>query len=256
MCLSNLILLSPTEFFAIAPQSLNSNKSPTENKMRLSAQHSYTRKQLMEISSHIKPTNLTSLSFGTIRTIHKLRLNNRASQNRNRKRRKTTWDRINTWNLIQIATTDENCDKIVKSIRLSTVPAKLIKRQIKPNQQWTYKQKNRYTNCNWNLATRQWAGWNMGLHVQTRTIIISDIYKKQKQPKRRGHCPHYKQKLQQKDVHAYSSFEHNILNTQLGSWVYNIIGIYHPPQGTGQQCNNSYFMAQYTDLLRHVLLVS
>ena len=56
---------------------------------------------------------------------------------------------------------------------------------------------------------------------------------------------------QQKDVHAYSSFEHNIWNAQLGSRVYTIIRIYHPPQGTEQQLNN--FVDQITDILTEEL---
>ena len=50
-------------------------------------------------------------------------------------------------------------------------------------------------------------------------------------------------------MHAYSSFEHNIWNTQLGSRVYTIIGIYHPPKSTDQQFNNNNFINQFTDLL-------
>ena len=59
--------------------------------------------------------------------------------------------------------------------------------------------------------------------------------------------------MQQEDVHAYSSFEHNICNTKLGSRVYTIIGIYHPPQGTEQQFNNGNFIDQFTDLLTQEL---
>ena len=50
-------------------------------------------------------------------------------------------------------------------------------------------------------------------------------------------------------MHAYSSFEHNIWNTQLGSRVYTLIGIYHLQQGTEQQFSNSNFIDQFTDLL-------
>ena len=50
-------------------------------------------------------------------------------------------------------------------------------------------------------------------------------------------------------MHAYSSFEHNIWNTQLGSRVYIIIGIYHLPESNDQQFNNSNYTDQFTDLL-------
>ena len=52
-----------------------------------------------------------------------------------------------------------------------------------------------------------------------------------------------------KDVHVYSSFKHNIWNIQLGSRVYTIIGIYHPPQGTDQPISHINFTDQFTDLL-------
>ena len=54
-------------------------------------------------------------------------------------------------------------------------------------------------------------------------------------------------------MHACSSFEHNIWNTQLGSRVYTIIGIYYSPQSTDQQFNNSNFIDQFTDLLTEEL---
>ena len=88
MCLSNLILLSPTELSSTALQSITTNKSPNENKVKPSTWHSYASEQLKEILNHTRPTNLTSLPFGTIRTIHELRLNNRTRKNRNRKSRK------------------------------------------------------------------------------------------------------------------------------------------------------------------------
>ena len=50
-------------------------------------------------------------------------------------------------------------------------------------------------------------------------------------------------------MHAYSSFEHNIWNTQLGSRAYTKIGIFHSPQGTKQHFNNSNFIDQFRDLL-------
>ena len=77
MCFSNLILLSPTEFSAIAPQSLTTNNSLIQNTLRPSIMHSYTNKQLKEIHNHVKSTNLTNLPFQTITTICELRLNNR-----------------------------------------------------------------------------------------------------------------------------------------------------------------------------------
>ena len=126
-CLSNLILLLPTELYSTALQSQTTNKSSTENKIKPSAQHSYTSEQLKEIWKHTRPINLTSLPFGTIRTIWQLRLNNRTRKNRNRESRKVAWCGIDTWNLSQIATTDENNDEIVKNIRLSTVNAGSIK---------------------------------------------------------------------------------------------------------------------------------
>ena len=58
---------------------------------------------------------------------------------------------------------------------------------------------------------------------------------------------------QQKDVHVYSTLEHNIWNTQLRLRVYTIIGIYHPLQSTDQQFNNSNFIEQFTDLLTEEL---
>ena len=95
--------------------------------MRLSAQHSYTSEKLKEICNHIKSTNVTILPFGTIGKICKLRLNNRIRKNRNWITRKIAQNRINTWNLRQIATTDENYDETVRNMRLSTVNARLIK---------------------------------------------------------------------------------------------------------------------------------
>ena len=64
--------------------------------MRPSARHSYTSNQLREMHNHIKPTNLTSGPFGTIRTIHKLRLSNRIGKIEIGKEEKTAQDRINT----------------------------------------------------------------------------------------------------------------------------------------------------------------
>ena len=120
MCPSTLILL-PTKLPTPLPHLCTTNKSPIENKKRPSAHHSYTSNQLKEICNHINSTNLTSLPFRTIRTIHKLRLNNIMRKNRNRKRAQ---NRINIQNLRQRATTDENCDEIVKHIRLSTFNAR------------------------------------------------------------------------------------------------------------------------------------
>ena len=48
-------------------------------------------------------------------------------------------------------------------------------------------------------------------------------------------------------MHAYSCFKHIIWNTQLGSRVHSIIGIYNP------QFNNSNFIDQFTDLLTEEL---
>ena len=94
MCLSNLILLTPTELSSTTLQSLTTNKGPTEAKIKPSARHSYTSEQLKEICSHTKPTNLTSLPFGSIRTIHELKLNNRTRIIRNRKSKKAACGRI------------------------------------------------------------------------------------------------------------------------------------------------------------------
>ena len=91
-----------------------------------------------------------------------------------------------------------------------------------------------------------------GFLMQARIIIISDVYKNR--GGQRGWDialitnKNYKVS-RQKDVHTYSSFKHNIWNTQLGSRVYTIIEIYYPPQGTEQQFNNSNFIDQFTDLL-------
>ena len=125
------MLLSPMEFSATAPQALTTNESSTENKIEPSAWHSYTSKQLKEICNHVKPTNLISLPFGTMTTICELRLNNRTRKNRNRNSRKTAQDRMNKWNLRKIGTLHEDSDEIVKNIRLSTVNARLIKKQRK-----------------------------------------------------------------------------------------------------------------------------
>ena len=54
-------------------------------------------------------------------------------------------------------------------------------------------------------------------------------------------------------MQAYSSYEQNIYNTQLGSRVYTIIGIYHTTQSTDQQFKNSNCIDQFTDLLREEL---
>ena len=54
-------------------------------------------------------------------------------------------------------------------------------------------------------------------------------------------------------MQTYPSFEYNIWDTQLGSRVYTIIRIYHPPQSIDQQFKNSNFIDQFTDLLREEL---
>ena len=112
--------------------------------------------------------------------------------------------------------------------------------------------KNRYTNWNWNLATRQQTRWSMGF-LKLGSIIISNVYKKQKWPKEEGALPSLQTKIarycNKEDVDAYSSFEHNIFNTQLGSRVFTIIGIYNPPQGTEPQFSNSNSIDQVKDLL-------
>ena len=96
MCLSNLILLTLTELSSTTSQLLTTNKGPTEANTKLSARHSYTSEQLKEIYSHTKPTSLTSLPFGTIRTIWELRLNNKTRKNRNRKSKNTAHGGIDT----------------------------------------------------------------------------------------------------------------------------------------------------------------
>ena len=92
----------------------NHKQGPIEANTKPSARHTYTSEQLKEICSHTKPTSLTSLPFGTIRTIYELRLKNRTRKNRNRKSKKAAHDRVDTQNLRQIATTNENNDEIVK----------------------------------------------------------------------------------------------------------------------------------------------
>ena len=54
-------------------------------KIKPNVWHPYTSEQLKEIHNHPRPTNLMCLPFGTIRTICKLRLNNRTRKNRNKK---------------------------------------------------------------------------------------------------------------------------------------------------------------------------
>ena len=54
-------------------------------------------------------------------------------------------------------------------------------------------------------------------------------------------------------MQAYSSFEHNIWDTQLGPGVYTIIRIYHPPQSIDQQFKYSNFIDQFTGLLTEEL---
>ena len=55
------------------------------------------------------------------------------------------------------------------------------------------------------------------------------------------------------DTSNYSSFEHDIWNIQIGTRVYTIIGLYHPPQGTDPKVNNANFLDQITSLLSHVI---
>ena len=54
-------------------------------------------------------------------------------------------------------------------------------------------------------------------------------------------------------MQTYHSFEHKIWDTQLGSRVHTIIGMYHPPQSIDQQFKNSNFIDQFTDLLTEEL---
>ena len=103
MCLSNLILITPTELSHTTPQSLTTSKGPTEGTTKPGAKYSYTSDQLKEIRIHTKPTSLTSLPFGTIRTIQELNLNNKTRKPRNKKS-KSTAQGIDIQNLRQIET--------------------------------------------------------------------------------------------------------------------------------------------------------
>ena len=127
MCLSNLVLITPTELSYSTPQSLTVSKGLTEATTKPGARYLYTSDQLKEIHRHTKPTSLTSLPFGTIKTIQELKLN-KTKKTRNKKS-KSTAQGIDIQNLRQIVTTDESSDEIVKNIRLSTVNARSIKRK-------------------------------------------------------------------------------------------------------------------------------
>ena len=200
MCLSNLILLTLTEFTTTTRQSLTTNKSPTENKMRPSTWHSYTSKQLKEIHYQIRPTNLTGLPFWTIRTIWELRLNNRTRKITNRK---TACDRISTQNLRQIATTDENNDEIVKNIRFLAVNARLIKSKenIISNKLTNRKIDILITTETWLQDIDQDEAWTAASKLGHHHF---KCLTKQKQLKRRGNCPNYKQKLQSITIEGYA----------------------------------------------------
>ena len=90
MCLSNLILITPTELSYTTPQSLTISKGLTEATTKPGARYSYTSDQLKEIQIHTKSTGLTTLPFGTIGTIQELRLSNKTRKTRNKKSKNTT----------------------------------------------------------------------------------------------------------------------------------------------------------------------
>ena len=77
ICLLNLILLSPTDFSTTASQPITTKKSLIKNKTDLGHSTNTLADNSRKICNQIKSTNLTSLTFGTIRTICELRLNNR-----------------------------------------------------------------------------------------------------------------------------------------------------------------------------------
>ena len=131
-----------------------------------------------------------------IRTICKLRLKNRIRKNGNRKRRKITQDRINMYNLKQIATTDDESDEIVKNIRLSTINARSIKSKenLISNELTNRSIYILIATETWLQDNKQDEAWVSSCKLASSSFQM--FTKKQKGPKRRGHCPHYRQKMQ------------------------------------------------------------
>ena len=68
------------------------------------------------MNNNVHSTNFINLPLRTTRTICELRLNKRTRNKRSRTRRKIVQNRINTQNLRQKATSDQNFDEIVKNI--------------------------------------------------------------------------------------------------------------------------------------------
>ena len=179
-----------------------------------SARYSYTSEQLKEICSHTKPTSLTSLPFGTIRTIQELRFNNKTRKNRNRKRKNTTHGRIDTQNLRQIATTDENNDEIAKeNIRLSTVNARSIKSKenLISNELTNRKINILIATETWLQDTEEDETWTAACELASPPF---QIFTKNRSGQRGGGIALITNKnckvSEQSNVQTYPSFEHNI----------------------------------------------